>query len=499
MGTDTELISRADLRRLLDHLRSPHALAENPAAGQLCPEHREAAPSLLGAEVARTLTDAIERLRPLDDTHEERLPYLVLKTVFVDGIKMTQASDRLLLSRRQLTRECARALDLLHRELSAAAVAPAVSAYTAEPVPTIAEFMARPDVLQRLSSEVEAGDGLVNVHGPKGIGKTSLVAEYAASVAQRRSVIWHRFRPGTNDTWRSLSFELAEFLKAQGQAELSDYLAESRDSADTSLVGRLLLRDLRDHDALFVFDDFHFAETDGLITSFLDEAATRLPSVAVITVGRHRPQDSTHPAFEVPPLSAGETHALLAHLGVRTKPAMAELIRDWTQGVTHLVRLAASWMKSASELNVSRGLDEFTQLDEVQDFLIDSVTEVLDRRDRVVLQAASVFRDRFTDSAVAYVAERTMGEVRDTSRQLVRCHIATRGRGGDVAFFHTSVREYFYVHLEATTAAKMHQRAAAWFESVGDPDESHYHRDRAASLMIDLAEPEVATHRSGTR
>jgi len=62
------------------------------------------------------------------------------------------------------------------------------------------------------------------VHGPKGVGKTSLVAEYATAAARRRRVIWQRFRPGTSNTWLSLSFELAEYLKAGGHGELADYL-----------------------------------------------------------------------------------------------------------------------------------------------------------------------------------------------------------------------------------------------------------------------------------
>jgi ATP/maltotriose-dependent transcriptional regulator MalT len=482
MSESASAVSRDDLRRLLEHLRSPHLLATDPAAPLLCPEHATAPPSVAGEAVARRLFEAIDRLRPaVASGRYEQLPYLVLKTVFVDGVKMVHATERLLLSRRQLTRECARALDILHREIVAPGPSAATAAsYKAEPVPTIADFMPRPVVLAQLTETV-GRDRLVNVHGPKGVGKTSLVAEYAAATARRRPVIWQRFRPGTNNTWLSLSFELAEYLKAGGHPELADYLHSELANADASLVSRLLLRDLSQADALFVFDDFDFGDDDQRIAALLDEVATRVPSVSIVTIGRSRPETSRHLDFEVPPLSTAETHALLGHLGLRTKPEMAELIRDWTQGVTHLVRLAASWMRTVTVNEVSRGLEEFTQLDEVQSFLIDSVTDLLDRRDRIVLEAASVFRDQFSDAAAAYVAGRTLGEVRDTSRRLVRYHVATRGRGGDVAFFHTSVRDYFYLHLDPELARRLHERAAEWFTKRGNDAEAAYHRSRVSA------------------
>jgi ATP/maltotriose-dependent transcriptional regulator MalT len=311
-------------------------------------------------------------------------------------------------------------------------------------------------------------------------------------------VIWQRFRPGTSNTWLSLSFELAEYLKAGGHGELADYLHSALASADASLVSRLLLRDLGDEDVLFVFDDFDCSEDDQRIAALLDEVAARVPAVSVITIGRRRPEGSRHLEFEVPPLSASETHALLGHLGLRAKPEMAELIRDWTQGVTHLVRLAASWMRTVTVNEVSRGLEEFTQLDEVQSFLIDSVTDLLDRRDRTVLEAACIFRDQFSDAAAAYVAGRTLGEVRDTSRRLVRYHVATRGRGGDVAFFHTSVRDFFYQHLDPELARHLHERAADWFTNRGNEAEAAYHRGRAAKEPPPYPDKDRGTTGRGT-
>src|SRR4051812_46220102 len=214
-------LTRADVRRLLNHLREPYRLAADPAAAVLPGEPATGlAPSAIGAAVAKRMCDGVDRLRPAEDaSRHEQLPYLVLKTCFVDGVKMLPAADRLALSRRQLTRECANAVDRLHSELTAPSGALARgNLYVGEPIPTIAQFMPRPQVTAELRTRLEAS-ALVHVHGPKGIGKTSLVAELASTLAASRPVVWHRFRPGMNTSWSSLSFDLAEYLKSRGFGE----------------------------------------------------------------------------------------------------------------------------------------------------------------------------------------------------------------------------------------------------------------------------------------
>jgi len=137
---------------------------------------------------------------------------------------------------------------------------------------------------------------------------------------------------------------------------------------------------------------------------------------------------------------------------------------------------------------MARGLDRMLDLDDVQEFLLANITDLIDPEDRHVLAAASVFRDRFTDDAVGFVAERSRGQVLDTSRRLVRHYLATRARDGEVAFFHESVREFVQARLNPEQRNRFHERAAQWFERVGDPDEARYHEERA-STPIDILLP----------
>src|SRR5207248_4802553 len=134
-----------------------------------------------------------------------------------------------------------------------------------------------------------------------------------------------------------------------------------------------------------------------------------------------------------------------------------------TAGIPQLIRLAATWLQAASDEEIARGLAAFTELDSVQSFLLGAVTELIESADRAVLDAASLFRQHFSDEAVAHVAGLTVGAVRDISRRFVVAHLATRSRSGDVAFFHASVREYFYSRLDESRRRELHDRAARWY------------------------------------
>jgi ATP/maltotriose-dependent transcriptional regulator MalT len=160
---------------------------------------------------------------------------------------------------------------------------------------------------------------------------------------------------------------------------------------------------------------------------------------------------------------------------------MADSVHAWTEGLPHLVTLAASWLKSAGPDEVGEGIEALSQQQEVQDFLLAAISDLLDSADRAILDAASVFRDRFTDESLAFVADQTVGTVQDTSRRLVRRHLASRSRTGDVAFFHASVREYFYARLTPERRRAIHLRAAEWYAAEGNRGEAAYHARLARS------------------
>ena len=496
-STDGSGPSEVKLRRWLSTLRRPDHLAE-PEIVALLEAHgrlpEPPSPMAVGRAAAELLTAAIERLRPPDGaSREEQLPYLVLKLCFVDGHKLFQVANRFGLSERHMTRERTAAIRLLAAELEAR---PGSSAgggsrdtsaprYRPQPIPTILGFVERPGPARELRMALESSH-LVSVHGAPGVGKTALIAELAGRVAEERPVFWYRFRQGVNDSPDAFLFELGLHLREHGSDELSRHMIAS--DPDHTLATRLAISGLAEQPQLLVLDDFHALETGNAIAGFLEEAAERLLDLRAITVSRHRGAElQAGTTYEVRPLSRTEAQALLAHLGVTVQPQLAESLHRWTGGIPQLVKLAASWLKTAEPEEVAQGIDSLGDLESVQAFLLDNITGLIGPDDQAILRAASVFRDRFTDDALAFVSHRTRGEVQDASRRFVRAYVASRSRRGDVAFFHASVREYIYSRLGSEERAYLHERAARWYERKGEATESRHHTRVASEAGAEAA------------
>jgi hypothetical protein len=477
--------SRDALRRWLSLLDQPDRLTDE-ALRRLLESHGrmpEATSSLaIGRAAADLLTEKIEQLKPpAGAARELALPYLVLQTCFLEGSKLVQAAARLGMSARQLTRERARALEMLAAELSRA-TPPRISrpAYSAEPIPAILGFVPRVKLAGSLAEQL-AADRVVHVHGPRGIGKTSLVAELATEAQRKMPVLWYRFRVGVNDSLPALLFEIGEFLASAGRPAVADYIASALPNPDTTLAARLVVRELGSDEQLWVIDDYHLGEHDPSVRGFIEEAAARAAGLRVLSVGRHS-DPSVGSTFLVPALTVAESRTLLTHLNVGAGGELVDSLHRWTEGVPQLIKFAATWLRHTGATGVSDWPStSLSEIDEVQEYLLDAITaEALDSEDRVVLNAASIFRDRFSDDALAYVAVRTRGAVQDTSRRLVRQHLATRSRAGDVAFFHATVRDYVYARLDADERSALHMRAASWFRQQGAASEASYHQRRAA-------------------
>lgn len=477
------VLSEDSLRRWLAVLRQPDKLALTDIEILLRLHGRmpkSAAPLAVGQAGAELILDAIERLRPPDGADRDAaLPHEVLHRSFVEGAKLFQAAAALGLSERQLSRERSRAIRLLLAELENTTRAP-TSDYLPEPIPRIRGFLDRPAEIRRIAGALDK-ERLALVHGAPGIGKTCLVAEVAAQTAHSMPALWYRFRPGVNTSLSAILLELGQFLRALAKPELDDYLEEALPHLDTALATRVLMRSLGETELLLVFDDYHLVEEDRQIAALIEELVQRLPLMRIATVSQHRYVGFTlGKAIEISSLAKTQAQELLSKLGVDCSPEMLKALHTWTDGNPNLLKLAASWLKNEEPEVIAEGIASFKDQAEVQSFLLSHLTTLIDPDDRDILKAASIFRDRFNDDALAYVVQRTRGSVIDSSLRLVRCYAATRNREGDSAFFHNSVKEFVYSRIDPRSRAEMHTRAAEWFERQANEREAAYHRRRGS-------------------
>ena len=338
-GAAPATLKPEELRTVLSHLQTPHRL-DTPEIRALLAHHRRLPPSLsptaVGAAAAELLTDQIAALDPGPDAPPgQRLPHLVLDASFVRARKNFQAAAELGLSERQLTRERARALQLLAAELAAPAP-PALPA--ADEIPSLDGLLPRPELLRRLAETI-ARRRLVAITGDAGAGKTLAAAALAHSFGAE-STWWYRVRRGVNDSLEALLHELGQVLARDGCAELRDYLAAHLADVDLGKATRLALEGLAGRRRLLIIDDFGRVRDPKALEEFLCEITERLPSARVVTVGAG-PVDAE--LVEVPPLTRSETAALFRARGLYCATHVLDAVHQLAHGNVRMLAAIAAW------------------------------------------------------------------------------------------------------------------------------------------------------------
>jgi DNA-binding SARP family transcriptional activator len=375
-------------------------------------------------------------------------------------------------------------------------------------------FVGRDDAIARLEHAVEdaiAGRSrIVLVEGEPGIGKTSLVNELTARVADSGiDVCWGRCHDdeGAPALWpwvqvvRGLGVDV-EALPERLHSVLATLVPELGVTADAELVpdaARFRLYDaVREtlercaahRPRMIVLDDLHWADLSSLrLLRFL---AVELRDCAVVVVATFRNTEDIptgdlgatltdiirQPDVERLLLRGLEPHDIASMVGLATGLAgdalddVATSLHQRTNGnpffATELLRL----MQSEGRVETAAVVDVPATVSDVIRRRISRLPDEL----QTVLGVAAVIGRQFDLDVLAVAcgldAERTL-EVLDAA---LATRIVVWSTASRYEFTHALVSEALYLELSPTRRARLHGRVAAAIESTWAEDpEPHYH------------------------
>lgn len=379
------------------------------------------------------------------------------------------------------------------------------------PAPARTRVIGRDRELAELAAGLEgagaAHGGLFMLVGPAGVGKTTLVREFARrarEVAAR--VAWGSCWEGAGapafwpwiQVLRAYVADSVGPASAGGEAGAQELLARLEDAPPPAAgtdggerfalfdaVARFLARASRDRPAVIVLEDLHAADQPSLL--MLEFAARELLSDPVMLIGTFRDRD--------PRTSRGTAELLsrLAAFGQRLPVAgftieesrtfIGEFIDDpaerlvdaahrVTEGnpffINELVRVIAA----EGGADAWQGGEEDIPLPDAVRAAIRRRLELLSDETREVLAYAAVLGRQFTLASLQRVAGERAGAVRPALEEALETGVVVVSPrpAGRLAFAHALIRETLVSELPPLRRLELHN-------AVGEALESHYAAD----------------------
>ena len=357
---------------------------------------------------------------------------------------------------------------------------------------------------------------LFTVLGSAGVGKSRLVAEFAAGL-DARVVVGRCVSYGEGITYWPV-VEVVKQLDAlpvdpAAATAIRSLLGESEQASSGEEIAwgfrRLLEEQAQERPLVCVFDDLHWGEETFLelvehVADLARDAPLLLLCMARPELLERRPAwgggklNATTVLLE--PLDAAESERLLEELG-GVEGELRERIRAAAEGNPLFLEemLALVRESGAREVSVPPTIQA----------LLAARLDQLHPGERAVLERGSVEGRVFHRSAVAALSD-TDGELSQRLVSLVRKELVRPDRAqlaGDDAyrFRHLLIRDAAYDAVPKSVRAQLHERFAAWLEAHGadlvELDEVlGYHLEQAARYRAELGQPDAAlAERAGER
>jgi class 3 adenylate cyclase len=391
------------------------------------------------------------------------------------------------------------------------------------------------DALARVRQQ--SAPQLLTLVGVPGIGKSRLVHELFASVdAQPDLIYWRQGR--CLPYGEGIAFwALGEIVKAhagilegedeeQAAAKLGAVVDEAVPEPEeaqwvTRQLGRLLglgdpgelgadrrtesfaawrrfFEGLAELDPLVVvFEDLHWAD-EGLL-DFIDHLVEWAGAVPILVVATARPELLTRR----PGWGGGKPNAATITLSPLTEEETAKLVHGLLDRAVLPAEVQARLLERAggnplyaeefARIAGAAGDGDLPLPESVQG-LIAARLDALDREEKTLLQDAAVVGKVFWLGAVTAIGggDRTRA-LEESLHHLERREFIRRERRSSIegdtqySFLHTLVRDVAYGQIPRADRAEKHQRAAAWIESFGRPEDYADLRAHHYASAIEIA------------
>lgn len=335
--------------------------------------------------------------------------------------------------------------------------------------PESRDFVGRATQLAQLANKLKTVH-LAVITGFAGVGKTTLAAQLARQVADRRKIFWYVCHEG--DGLETITWRLAAWLAWNGAHDVRQVLEGMRQSTGQKLplqdMFTFLLQKMREQNYLLCLDDFHLVEEDPELAPLIEQLLreVRAGTISLILTARRLPDFAQVAEFApLDGLTRQETLDFLLTRGLALSEELIPTLHQRTGGNAQLLTLAAVALHNTN--NPEHLVAHFAAAPDIERYLMEEVYRELSESERGVMRALAVLlgypgtRDAIEAILDQSAIQPTLNELRE--RHLL---ITSEGERGREYTQHALVQEFYYELLGRRERVLMHRRAAEFYETI---------------------------------